>query len=59
MANSQELTSNLPTNRKPSGNEFGANDQRIPGGKTDGGVSEAIVKTEGMQPYVDYIVTDL
>lgn len=43
----------------PSGNEFGANDQWIPGGKTDGGVSEAIVKTEGMQLDVDYTVTDL
>ena len=43
----------------PSGNEFGANDQWIPGGKTDGGVSEAIVKTEGMQLDIDYTVTDL
>lgn len=43
----------------PSGNEFGANDQWIPGGKTNGGVSEAVVKTEGMQLNVDYTVNDL
>jgi hypothetical protein len=43
----------------PSGNEFGANDQRIPGGKTIGGVSEAIVKTKGMMINVDYTVIDL
>ncbi|NJN27994.1 MAG: fibronectin type III domain-containing protein [Cyclobacteriaceae bacterium] len=40
----------------PSGNEFGANDQWIPGGKTDGGTLEAIVKTEGMTLDVDYTV---
>ena len=43
----------------PSGNEWGANDQWIPGGKTDGGTIEAIVKTEGMQLNVDYTVTGL
>lgn len=26
----------------PSGNEYGANSHWIPGGKTDGGVSEAV-----------------
>jgi len=35
------------------------NDLWIPGGKTSGGVSEAIVKTEGMQLGIDYVVTDL
>ncbi|KZS39571.1 hypothetical protein AWE51_07915 [Aquimarina aggregata] len=43
----------------PSGNEFGANDQWIPGGITSGGVDEAIVKTEGMKEGIDYIVKNL
>lgn len=43
----------------PSGNEWGANDLWIPGGKTSGGASEAIIKTEGMQLNIDYTVKDL
>ena len=50
-----------PSNKieMPSGNEWGANDQWIPGGKTSGGVDEAIVITEGMQLDVDYTVIEL
>jgi len=43
----------------PSGNEWGANDQWLPGGVTSGGLDEAIVKTEGMVEGVDYIVKNL
>jgi hypothetical protein len=41
----------------PSGNEWGVNKNWIPGGKTSGGVDEAIVKTKGMVEGIDYIVT--
>ncbi|MEY8780036.1 hypothetical protein AB9K32_06385 [Allomuricauda sp. XS_ASV26] len=43
----------------PSGNEFGANSDWIPGGKTSGGISEAVVKTEEMQEGIDYTVKAL
>ena len=43
----------------PSGNEFGANDQWIPGGKLPTGKSDAIIKTEGMIKDIDYFVIDL
>ena len=43
----------------PSGNEFGANDLWIPGGKLPEGNLEAVVKTEGMQINVDYFVMEL
>ncbi|MGQ1890443.1 hypothetical protein ACT29H_08355, partial [Thermophagus sp. OGC60D27] len=50
-----------PTNKidMPSGNEFGANTEWIPGGKTSGGINEAVIKTDGMQLDIDYTVTDL
>ncbi len=43
----------------PSGNEFGANNKWIPGGKTSGGATEAVIKTEGMQIDVDYTVNNI
>lgn len=43
----------------PTGNEFGANAQWLPGGKLPNGKSEAIVKTEGMIEGIDYLVEDL
>ena len=51
-----------PTNKieMPTGNEFGANNNRwIPGGKTSGGISEAIIKTDGMKQGIDFTVNDL
>ena len=43
----------------PSGNEFGVNDQWLPGGKLPTGQKEAIIKTEGMNINVDYSVNDI
>ncbi|MFN3405302.1 MAG: hypothetical protein ACK40G_14475 [Cytophagaceae bacterium] len=43
----------------PSGNEFGTNNNWIPGGKLPSGNSEVIIKTEGMQENVDYFVNDI
>ncbi|MHB9805701.1 PAAR domain-containing protein [Pantoea ananatis] len=45
--------------KMPTGREFGANDQWIPGGKLPRGDLEAVVKTEGMVKGKDYIATDL
>ncbi|MBS0900075.1 PAAR domain-containing protein [Pantoea dispersa] len=45
--------------RIPSGREWGANSQWIPGGKLPKGDLEAVVKTEGMKKGVDYNVIDL
>ncbi len=43
----------------PTGNEFGANDKWIPGGRLPDGDLEVIVETEKMVKDIDYIVTDL
>lgn len=43
--------------RMPSGNEAGANDQWIPGGRTSGGVPEAVVDLGGKQRGEAYTVT--
>jgi len=43
----------------PTGNEFATNNNWIPGGKTSGGVSEAVIKTDGMKINIDFKVTDL
>ncbi len=43
----------------PSGNEYGANEKWIPGGKLPEGDLEVIVKTKTMVKDVDYVVTDL
>ncbi len=43
----------------PSGNEWGANDQWLPGGKLPHGDLEAIVHTEGMSDGQDYTVIDI
>ena len=45
--------------KMPTGNEWGANKQWIPGGKLPQGDLEAVVKTEGMVKGRDYTVTDL
>ncbi|HEY1839508.1 MAG TPA: hypothetical protein VGG53_04665 [Mycobacterium sp.] len=44
--------------RMPSGNELGANDQWIPGGKLPDGASEAVIDA-GNVPRPDYSVTDV
>ena len=41
----------------PSGNEWATNDKWLPGGKLPDGNLEAIIKTEGMQEGIDYILT--
>jgi hypothetical protein len=43
----------------PSGNEWGANMQWLPGGKLPHGDLEAVVNTDGMVNGVDYTVTDI
>jgi hypothetical protein len=43
----------------PSGNEWGANSQWLPGGRLPGGDLEAVVHTEGMINGRDYTVTDI
>jgi hypothetical protein len=43
----------------PTGNEFGANSQWIPGGKLPTGLNEVVIKTEGKQLNVNYFVKDL
>lgn len=43
----------------PSGNEWGANDQWLPGGRLPKGDLEAIVHTEGMVNGRDYTVRDI
>ncbi|KJM55628.1 hypothetical protein B5M10_03925 [Pluralibacter gergoviae] len=45
--------------RIPSGREWGANEQWLPGGKLPQGDLEAVVSTEGMVNGRDYIVRDL
>ncbi|MFQ2772313.1 hypothetical protein ACK3Y4_16490 [Aeromonas caviae] len=42
----------------PSGNEWGANSQWIPGGRLPSGKSEAVISMEGLQRS-DFIVTNL
>jgi len=61
-ANLVRIDFNLSNNYKvqiPSGNEFGANTQWLPGGKLPTGLNEAVIKTEGMQLNVHYFVNDL
>ncbi|WP_134205122.1 hypothetical protein [Mycobacteroides salmoniphilum] len=43
----------------PSGNEWGANNQWLPGGRLPKGDLEAVLPTEGMTKGVDYTVTEL
>ncbi len=43
----------------PSGNEFGANEQWLPGGVLPEGNLEAIVRTEGLKENIHYTVKDL
>lgn len=43
----------------PSGNEWGANDQWLPGGRLPEGDLEAVVYTDGMINGRDYTVRDL
>jgi len=45
--------------RVPSGNESGANDQWLPGGRLPTGNNEAIVDIKGMEAGKDYIATPL
>jgi hypothetical protein len=47
------------TAHMPSGNEWGANDQWLPGGKLPRGDLEAIVPTEGMVNGRDYTARDI
>lgn len=54
-----DFISNKSQVKIPSGNEFGANDQWLPGGKLPTGKTEGIIKTEGMVKDIDYKVTDL
>ncbi len=51
--------SNTYKAQMPSGNEYGANSQWIPGGKLPTGLSEAVIKTEGMQLNINYFVKQL
>lgn len=44
--------------RVPSGNEAGANDLWLPGGKLPDGLSEAVIDGSGLGPD-DYIITDI
>ena len=43
----------------PTGKEFGANAQWLPGGKLPTGQLETVVKTDGMIKNVDYTVSDI
>ncbi|WP_345830331.1 PAAR domain-containing protein [Erwinia sp. HDF1-3R] len=53
----------LPTEkyniRMPSGNEFGVNDQWLPGGRLPTGKPEAIISTKNMVEGIDYKVYDM
>lgn len=40
----------------PSGNEFSANPQWIPGGRLPNGNLEGIIRSEGMKEGIDYTV---
>ncbi|YCI28654.1 PAAR domain-containing protein [Erwinia sp. PK3-005] len=51
--------SKLYSPKIPTGNEWGANSQWIPGGKLPQGDLEAVVHTEGMINGQHYIVTDI
>lgn len=43
----------------PSGNEFGANAQWIPGGILPDEELEAVIRTEGMVEGFDYTITEI
>lgn len=43
----------------PSGNEFGANAQWIPGGILPDGELEAVIRTEGMVEGFGYTITEI
>lgn len=43
----------------PSGNEFGANAQWIPGWILPDGELEAVIRTEGMVEGFDYTITEI